>query len=84
MHFPNLEEINLEDTHIWSSADDFWETMSLCTQLKRIYLNKFKIYNEFFDFNKQTIDNALGKRKTPFVIHFYKTGHEDMVSTFFP
>ncbi|KAH8251213.1 hypothetical protein KR032_003266, partial [Drosophila birchii] len=79
--FPQLKELHLENTSVWSDGEEFWNTISCCPWLKLLYLVKLNIDNDkLLQFSEETIQKALSQREEPLVIHFVKTGCEDLVS----
>ncbi|EDX03987.1 uncharacterized protein LOC6731243 isoform X1 [Drosophila simulans] len=81
--FPLLEQLHLENSRIWVNADGIWDVLLASPRLRELSISNHVLYDEFFAFNKSTMNRALNQRTEPLTIHFYKTGMEDMVSKHF-
>ncbi|XP_022219232.2 uncharacterized protein LOC111071978 [Drosophila obscura] len=81
--FPLLEQVHLENSRIFDTADELWDLVSICPHLKRLAMSHYILYNIFFKFDAARMVAVLDKRKQPLLLQCFETSAEDMVLQLF-
>ncbi|EDW37338.1 GL26206 [Drosophila persimilis] len=81
--FPLLEQVHLENSRIFDTADELWDLVSICPHLKRLAMSHCILYNVFFKFDAARMGAVLDKRTQPLLLQCFKTSADDLVLQLF-